>query len=159
MKKGNMIAVIIVAVLLLGGAAIALTRKSDPKPAATDTASSTTPDESSDEDTADTTPTTSTDTTPPTEEQSSAATITYSDSGFGPATVTVKSGGKVTISNNSSRTIQFNSDPHPSHTQNSELNLGTVAPATSKSFTVTKTGTWGYHNHLNQTETGNIVVE
>jgi plastocyanin len=86
-------------------------------------------------------------------------TITYTNSGFSPATVTIKSGGTVTVKNDSTRMIQFNSDPHPSHTENSELNLGEVGGGSSKSFTATKTGSWGYHDHLNSSDRGTIVVQ
>src|SRR6266498_4463725 len=44
------------------------------------------------------------------------ATITYSDSGYSPAEITVKSGDTVEIKNTTSSTMQFDSDPHPIHT-------------------------------------------
>ncbi len=159
MKKGNLVSVVVVAILLLGAGAFALARNSTSEPVATDSTTKTsTPDDSDETAATDTAPTTSTDTTPSTE-QTSAATITYSNSGFGPATVTIKSGGKVTVKNTSSRTIDFNSDPHPAHSDNSELNIGTVSADSSRTFTVTKTGTWGYHDHIDPTQTGNVVVE
>ncbi len=92
-------------------------------------------------------------------EASSADTITYSDSGFSPATLTVKSGTTVTIKNDSSRILEFESDPHPDHTDEPELNAGTVSPGKSMTFTVTKTGSHGYHNHLNDDDKGKIVVQ
>jgi len=94
----------------------------------------------------------------PASDQSSGATITYSDNGFSPATLTVKAGTKVTIKNTSSRDMQFDSDPHPAHTDDPELNVGIVSPGQSMTFTVTTTGTHGYHNHLNPSDTGTIVV-
>src|SRR5581483_11843067 len=39
------------------------------------------------------------------------ATISYTDAGFSPKNVSVKSGDTIAITNNSSRTIQFNSNP------------------------------------------------
>ena len=90
---------------------------------------------------------------------SSGVTITYTNNGFTPSSVKVISGGSVTVKNDSSRTIQFESSPHPAHTDNSELNLGQVGAGQSKAFTVTKRGTWGYHDHLNASEEGTIVVE
>lgn len=86
-------------------------------------------------------------------------TITYSNSGFSPNTVTVKTGGKVTIKNDSSKSVQFDSDPHPAHTDNEELNAEVIKAGQSETFTVTKAGTFGYHNHLNASETGTIIVQ
>jgi len=88
-----------------------------------------------------------------------AATITYSDSGYSPASVTVKSGEAVEIKNTSSHAMQFDSDPHPIHTNDPELNVGSVNPGESMKFTVSKTGTFGYHNHLNPSDKGTIIVK
>ncbi len=101
----------------------------------------------------------STSTTTDTTTATSSVTIIYTDSGFSPSSVKVISGGSVTVKNNSSRTIQFDSNPHPAHTDNTELNLGLVGAGESKSFTVTKKGTWEYHDHLNASAGGTIVVE
>lgn len=84
--------------------------------------------------------------------------ITYSDSGFSPSTLGVKSGDSLTIKNSSSSSVQIQSNPHPIHTDNEELNVGEIAPGQSKSFTPSKVGSWGYHNHLDPTQTGTIVV-
>lgn len=85
--------------------------------------------------------------------------VTYSDSGFSPATVTVKVGGAVEFKNDSASNIQVNSAAHPVHTQFPELNVGQIAPGESKSVTFTTAGTKKYHNHLNASQTGTIVVE
>ena len=96
----------------------------------------------------------------PVSSTSDASTITFSDSGFSPSTITVKSGSTVTVKNSSASTsLDFDSDPHPVHTDNPELNIGSIAPGSSKSFTVTKTGSWGYHNHLNPSQRGTLVVQ
>ncbi|OGD95101.1 hypothetical protein A3F02_03385 [Candidatus Curtissbacteria bacterium RIFCSPHIGHO2_12_FULL_38_9b] len=89
----------------------------------------------------------------------SANEITYTDSGFSPAQVTVKVGDTLTFTNNSSSAIQVNSAPHPAHTQFPELNIGTIAAGESKSVTFTTVGTKKYHNHLNPSQNGQIVVE
>jgi plastocyanin len=88
-----------------------------------------------------------------------AATITYSDSGFSPSKITVKAGDTVAIKNTSSSEMQFDSDPHPVHTDDEELNAGAVEPGQSVTFTVTTKGTFGYHNHLNPSDTGTIVIQ
>jgi plastocyanin len=87
------------------------------------------------------------------------ATITYSDSGYSPSTITVKTGDTVIIKNASSRSMQFDSDPHPVHTTNPELNVGSVPVGQEMSFVVDTKGTFGYHNHLNASQKGTIVVE
>lgn len=88
-----------------------------------------------------------------------ATVITYTNSGYSPAEITVKSGTTVTIKNESSRNMQFDSDPHPAHTTNEELNVETVKPGQTQTFVVKRTGTFGYHNHLNASQTGTIIVE
>lgn len=85
--------------------------------------------------------------------------ITYSDNGFAPGGARAKVGQKVEFSNASSTTIQVNSAPHPTHTLYPELNIGTIAPNETKSVTFTKPGTYKYHDHLNASRTGEIVVE
>jgi plastocyanin len=90
---------------------------------------------------------------------SSQNTITYDGNNFSPSTLTVKSGSTVTVKNMSSDDLQFDSGPHPTHTSNPELNIGLIAAGESKTFTVTKTGTFDYHNHLNPSQTGTIIVE
>ena len=87
-----------------------------------------------------------------------AATITYSNNGFNPSKTTVKAGDIVAIKNTSSGNMQFDSDPHPVHTDDEELNAGAVAPGQTVTFTVTTKGTFGYHNHLNPSDKGTIVV-
>jgi len=93
------------------------------------------------------------------DQTNSANTITYSNSGFSPSTLTVKAGDTVTIKNTSSRPVEYDSDPHPTHTDDPELNIGTVAPGSSDSFKVTEKGAHKYHNHLNPSDTGTLIVE
>ena len=88
-----------------------------------------------------------------------AATITYSDGGYSPSTITVKSGDTVALKNTSSQPVQFDSNPHPVHTDDPELNVGEVAPGQTTTFKVVTKGTHGYHNHLNPGQTGTIVVQ
>lgn len=92
-----------------------------------------------------------------------AVKITLADSGFAPGQVTVKAGGKLTWVNNSAKKIQIGSDPHPTHTANSQLSNGQfvleIAPGATATVTLTKKGTWGYHDHLNPGVRGKVVVE
>lgn len=88
-----------------------------------------------------------------------SGTITYSDSGFSPKEVKVKVGETVTFKNDSTKSVQVNSAPHPQHTQFPELNLGVIASGESKAVTFTTAGTRKYHNHLDPSQFGSIVVE
>lgn len=93
-----------------------------------------------------------------TEQGTVTVVITYDGNLFSPSQVTVKKGDTITIKNESSTTVQIQSNVHPIHTDNEELNIGEIAAGQSKSFTVNKVGSWGYHNHLDPTQTGTIVV-
>ena len=89
---------------------------------------------------------------------SSAATITFDGSQFSPATLTVRSGSTVTIKNASSQDLQMDSNPHPIHTDDTDLNVGLVSAGQSKTFTATKTGSFGYHDHLDPGIMGQITI-
>ena len=105
--------------------------------------------------------TSTTQTTQPTDTAvtPSAATITYSSNGFSLSASTVKSGDTITVKNTSSSSLQMESDPHPAHTDDTDLNVGPVSPGESKTFKVTKKGTFGFHNHLNSSDKGSITIE
>jgi plastocyanin len=89
----------------------------------------------------------------------SAATITYDSSGFHPGSTTVKSGDSVTFVNKSSAEIQVDSNPHPVHTDDTDLNVGSIAPGQSVTVTLTKKGTFGLHNHLSPGNTTKITIQ
>jgi hypothetical protein len=88
-----------------------------------------------------------------------AATITYTNSGFEPSDSTIKSGQSVKVVNNSSQPLDFESNVHPIHTDNSELNIGEISPGSSKTFRLTTVGEWGFHNHLDSGHSGHIHVQ
>ena len=98
-----------------------------------------------------------------TQQVESAASVTFSDSGVSPSTVTIKFGESLTWVNNSSKSVQVGSANHPTHTLNKELTNGEfvtdLAPGASATVTLVKKGTWGYHNHLDPSVTGKVVVE
>lgn len=91
--------------------------------------------------------------------QNAADTITFDGSQFSPASLTVKAGTTVTIRNTSSQDLQMDSNPHPVHTDDTDLNVGLVVPGQSATFTVTKTGTFGYHDHLDPGIGGHITIQ
>jgi plastocyanin len=90
---------------------------------------------------------------------SNSATVTYTSSGFSPSPVTIKKGGTVTFVNNSSSSFWPASGPHPSHTGYVGFDpKKAIAAGQSWSFTFDKVGTWPYHDHLNPTKFGQVVV-
>lgn len=101
--------------------------------------------------------TTSSQTSPSTETEQNVITLTKE--GFTPKTLTVKKNTKVTFVNKSGATATVNSVPHPVHTSYPPLNLGSFQDGETLSLTFDKTGTYGYHNHLNPGQNGRIVVE
>lgn len=86
-------------------------------------------------------------------------TITYDGNTFSLSSSTVKSGGTVKVTNSSTKNLEFDSDPHPAHTNNTELNAGGIQPGKSVVFTLEKKGKWGFHNHLNASQKGELTVE
>lgn len=89
-----------------------------------------------------------------------SATVTWSDeAGFAAAEVTVKAGEKVEFKNEGKSVVEVNSDPHPTHTSFPVLNIGRVAAGQTKSAVFDKAGTYKYHNHLNASQRGTIIVQ
>lgn len=87
-------------------------------------------------------------------------TITYNGTAFSPATITIKSGDTAAFKNSSSGSFWPASNPHPSHTAYLGFDAGNpVAAGGTYSFTFTKVGQWGYHNHMNPTQGGTVVVQ
>lgn len=101
-------------------------------------------------------------------------TITYTDDGFGPSTITISAGDTVTFINGSSGLMWPASVIHPTHkvypgssiqkcgtTEEASIfdSCGRITSGDSWSFTFTEVGDWKYHNHLRISKTGTIVVE
>lgn len=101
------------------------------------------------------------------------ATVTYTDTGFSPSTVTISQGGTVTFVNKSTSGMWVASNPHPAHSgydgtsRSTHCSAGYTGPkpfdecadAFSFTFTFTKSGTWGYHNHENEDNGGTVIVQ
>jgi plastocyanin len=87
------------------------------------------------------------------------ASVQYTDGGFAPQTITVKKGTTVVFTNRSQGGMWVASAVHPTH----ELLPGfdqkqSVAATGTYQYTFTLVGTWKYHNHVNPTDTGTVVV-
>lgn len=120
--------------------------------------------------------TTTPDMTKPAESAAPAPiTVTYTDQGFSPKSVSIAQGQTVTWVNNTSHNMWVASAKHPEHTgydgTNREAHCAAsytgakpfdecaqAAPGASYSFTFTKAGTWPYHDHVNATMFGSVVV-
>ncbi|MBI2315297.1 cupredoxin domain-containing protein [Candidatus Daviesbacteria bacterium] len=79
--------------------------------------------------------------------------------GFSPKDLTIKIGTKVLWTNKSGSAATVDSSPHPSHTDYPQLNLGNFADGETLSLIFDKAGTYKYHNHLNSSQFGTIVVQ
>lgn len=108
-----------------------------------------------------TTPSTTGTATQPMEEGTTSATanVVLTPSGFEPKNLTIKAGTKVVWTNKSGKLSTVNSDNHPTHLLNSFLNLGTFKDGESLEVVFDKPGTYGYHDHLDASRVGTVVVE
>lgn len=81
-----------------------------------------------------------------------ALTVVISQAGLQPAQPMVTAGARVTFQNADSAVHQIASNPHPAHSDlpGFEVNL---SPGASQSFTFSQAGTWGFHDHLDPTNT------
>jgi plastocyanin len=100
-------------------------------------------------------------------------TVTYTDQGFSPKEVTVTLGTTVNFVNQSSGNMWVATAPHPAHTAYSGTSLSQHCPDTTSSafdaceayatgssfsFTFNKEGTWKYHDHVNASRFGSVIV-
>jgi plastocyanin len=100
--------------------------------------------------------------------------IVFTDAGFSPNSFTVQTGDMVTFINESSASFWPASAIHPTHKVYSGTSLsehcpgvaadsfdacGGIPAGESWSFTFLKPGIWKYHDHLNASRTGMVVVE
>lgn len=103
-----------------------------------------------------------------------AVSVTFSDTGFTPQTITIKNGTTVVYKNASSIKTWPASAIHPTHrvypgtdTEKCGTAEGTsmfdackgIAQNQEWSFTFNEVGTWKYHDHLNPQFTGTVIVE
>jgi plastocyanin len=97
--------------------------------------------------------------------------VTYDGSAFSPSTVTIKKGDTVTW-NDSSGQMWVASSPHPAHTGYDGTSRTThcapgytgatpfdqCSPGATYTFTFDKVGSWSYHDHMNPSSFGTVVV-
>lgn len=86
--------------------------------------------------------------------------IVYDGKNFQPSSLTVKVGDIVIFRNKSTKAFWPASNPHPAHTDYPEFDAKkAVAAGQTFEFKFTKEGTWKFHDHLNPTATGVVVVQ
>jgi len=92
-----------------------------------------------------------------------SVTITATDDAFSPSSAAVESGGTITWTNETSKEVQIGSANHPTHTVNKEITgdefVIKIEAGDSETVTVSKTGDWGYHNHLKPSIFGKVTVK
>jgi len=110
---------------------------------------------------------------PPDELEVGEFTIERTNNGYAPSPLTIKKGSTVFFVNNSSGKARPASAIHPSHTvypgtdisKCGGTNSGNIFdacrglnPGEMFSFTFNEVGEWGYHDHLNSSKRGKIIV-
>ncbi len=109
---------------------------------------------------AQTVPSTLPDVSPSPSSTAKTMAISIDDQGFTPSTVTIAAGTTVVFTNNGQALHWPASDPHPIHTDLSGFDARKgLTTGESYSFTFSKTGTFGMHDHLNSSMKGTIVVK
>ena len=93
------------------------------------------------------------------EETTSSVTVVYTDEGFSPKTVEIALGETVTFVNQSSVPMWVASDIHPTHDILPTFDqFGVSGFDESYKYTFDQRGTWEYHDHVNASKVGTIIV-
>ncbi len=92
-----------------------------------------------------------------------AATIAYENGEFSPDCLQISQGTTVTWVNQGDKDIQIGADPHPVHSSNKEVSNGDyvliLGSGEEATVTVNTIGKSAYHDHLNASAGGAIIVE
>ncbi len=90
---------------------------------------------------------------------SEEALIILGQNDFAPKTLTIKTEQKVIWKNESGEAATVNSSAHPTHRDYPPLNLGNFSDGQTLELIFDTPGTYHYHNHLNPSQTGTIIVQ
>lgn len=86
--------------------------------------------------------------------------IGFNGTAFSPSQLTIKNGDIVVFKNNSDKDFWPASAMHPDHLIYPEFDAKKgIAPGGTYEFKFTKTGSWGFHDHLTPSAFGKITVE
>lgn len=87
------------------------------------------------------------------------STVTYSDTGFAPKTLTVKKGTTVRFVSTATGGMWVASAVHPTHQLLPGFDqLKSVGKGGTYDYAFVKVGTWKYHNHVNPSDVGTVIV-
>ena len=87
------------------------------------------------------------------------ATVHMTNAGYSPKVLEIEKGQTVEFVNDSGEDYWPASDPHPTHTEYPGFDAQkTILPGGSWDFTFTRTGRFGYHNHLAPETHAEIVI-
>jgi plastocyanin len=93
---------------------------------------------------------------------SGSVSVSITDSGFTPKSLTVSAGQAVTWTNNDNVVHYVAPNDHPSHQRYSGIwdddGSGRVGPGDTYRVTISTPGTYLYHDHLDSTLTGTLIV-
>lgn len=86
--------------------------------------------------------------------------VIYDANGFSPNTATIKKGGAVLFQKKTGKPASVASGPHPTHLKYPEFDQYKTDQRGKDEFRFVfeKVGSWGYHDHLNATMAGTVVV-
>lgn len=86
--------------------------------------------------------------------------VVYNGTNYSPAQLTIKNGDVVIFKNESDKSFWPASAPHPQHTDYPEFDPKKALGAGQEwQFKFTKTGAWGFHDHINPSAFGRITVQ
>lgn len=86
--------------------------------------------------------------------------VTYSDEGYSPEIIEIKLGDTVVFVNESGRDMWAASDPHPAHTNLPTFDqFGFGKPGEQYQYTFDQIGVWKYHDHINPSAVGTVIVQ
>lgn len=149
----NILLGLIIVVLVVGGFVLVQNNSKTEAPATTTTQTPTTEPEAMEK-----APETDSD-APEKAMEKEATTVTLSDSGFSPKSVSVKVGDTVVWKNSSGGPTTVDSAQHPTHLVYPKLNLGNFNDGEEHKLVFDKAGKYSYHDHLNPSRFGTVVVE
>lgn len=104
---------------------------------------------------------------------SKSATVTYNGTSYSPSTVTIAKGGTVTFTSTGGSNMWVASAQHPAHTTydgtaraehcaagyTGAAPFDQCAPGASFTFTFSELGSWKYHDHINASAFGTVIVK
>ncbi|MDO8648318.1 MAG: S-layer homology domain-containing protein [Candidatus Peregrinibacteria bacterium] len=97
---------------------------------------------------------------PPKASVDNTLSVTYTADGFTPSVLHIKKGDTVSFQNDTTSEMWVASNPHPTHTDFSAFDAEKAyGQAETYIYTFNQIGTFRYHNHLNSSHEGTIVVE